>query len=372
MPPRTDLNGPRPSNATGRECCFIAPPHLLAMLAESEDAERRRAALRTIATSASIRSQRSLVAKVMSQLDVGVRDLAFIAPPAGERRTVYDVEHRGEHALPGRRARGEGDPASEDEAVNEAYDGADRVYDFYGEVLDRDSIDGGGMELVSSVHYGVGFDNAFWNGAQMVYGDGSGHLFVEGGLTKALDVIGHEMTHGVTQYTAGLEYGSQPGALNESISDVFGSLVKQYSLGQSAEEADWLIGAGALIPQLGKALRSMKEPGTAYEGDPQPAHMDDYVDLPNDNDPRNDNGGVHINSGIANRAFYLAASAIGGSAWERAGRIWYVALTERLRPDSDFEAAAGATIEVAGELFESGGPEQEAVESAWREVGVLG
>jgi Zn-dependent metalloprotease len=363
---------PAAAAPTGHEraCCFIAPPNLLARLAESDSAERRDAAVRTIAASASIRTQRSLVGQVMRDLDVNVAALKFIAPPAGERRTVYDVEHGGRGSLPGRRVRGEGDPPSDDVAVNEAYDGADNVYDFYKDVLGRDSIDGQGLELVSSVHYGVGFDNAFWNGAQMVYGDGSGQLFVEGGLTKAIDVIGHEMTHGVTQHTAGLRYGSQPGALNESVSDVFGALVKQYTLGQAAEQADWLIGEGTLVPQLGKALRSMKEPGTAYDGDPQPAHMSDYVELPDDNDPKNDNGGVHINSGIPNRAFYLAATAMAGNAWEGAGRIWYAALTEGLQSESDFNAAATATVEAAGQLFDTAA--EDAVRKAWQEVGVLG
>lgn len=360
-----------PSSGRKHACCSIAPPHLLARLAESDKADQRQAALRTLAASASMRTQRSVVGKVMRQLDVGVGKLAFVAPPAGERRTVYDVEHGGNSDLPGHKIRAEGDEPSSDDSVNEAYEGADQVYDFYNEVLKRDSIDGKGLELVSSVHYGVDFDNAFWNGGQMVYGDGSGQLFVVGGLTKAIDVIGHEMTHGVTQYTAGLEYASQPGALNESVSDVFGSLVKQYSLGQSADEADWLIGEGTLLPELGKALRSMKEPGTAFQGDNQPSKMSEYADLPNDNDPNNDNGGVHINSGIPNHAFYLAATEIGGNAWEKAGRIWYAALTERLQPDSDFEAAGQATVEVAGELFEAGGPEQAAVEKAWQEVGVL-
>ncbi len=349
--------------------CFIAPPNLLSQMVESDDADRREAALRTIAASASVRARRALTTQVMRQLDVDVGALRFPSP-GEERRTVYDLGHEGSATLPGRtKARDEGAPASDDVAVNEAYDGADQVYDFYNDVFGRDSIDGKGMDLVSSVHYGVGFDNAFWDGVQMVYGDGSGHLFVEGALTKAIDVIGHEMAHGITQHTAGLEYGGQPGALNESISDVFGSLIKQYKLGQSAEQADWLIGAGALVPQLGKALRSMSEPGTAFKGDPQPGHMDRYVELPNDNDPRNDNGGVHINSGIPNRAFFLAATEIGGRAWEKAGRIWYAALTERLRPDSDFKAAAEATVEVAADLFKAGG-EQKAVEEAWRQVGV--
>jgi Zn-dependent metalloprotease len=356
------------SSPDDRPCCFIAPPDLLSRMVESEDAEKREAALRTLAASASVRARRSLVTRVMRELDVDVGALPF-APPSGERRTVYDVENRGDTTLPGRKVRVEGAPASDDAAVNDAYDGADQVYDFYKDVFNRDSIDGKGLDLVSSVHYGVGFDNAFWNGGQMVYGDGSGHLFVEGALTRAIDVIGHEMAHGVTQHTAGLKYGSQPGALNESISDVFGSLVKQYKLGQNAEEADWLIGEGALVPQLGRALRSLREPGTAFKGDPQPDHMDRYMDLPNDNDPRNDNGGVHINSGIPNRAFFLAATEIGGKAWEKAGRIWYVALTERLQPDSDFNAAAEATVEVAGELFKDG-DEQKVVEEAWRQVGV--
>ena len=203
----------------------------------------------------------------------------------------------------------------------------------------------------------------------MVYGDGSGRIFVEGGLTRALDVIAHELTHGVTQFTAGLEYHTQSGALNESFSDVFGSLVKQYSRGQTAGEADWLIGEGTLVPALGRALRSMKEPGTAFDGDPQPSHMDDYKDLPDDNDPRNDNGGVHINSGIPNRAFFLAAESMGGHAWEKAGRIWYVALTGRLQPESQFEDAANETVDVAGELFSES--EQAIVRGAWGEVGVL-
>jgi Zn-dependent metalloprotease len=114
----------------------------------------------------------------------------------------------------------------------------------------------------------------------------------------------------------------------------------------------------------------MEAPGTAFQADPQPAHMRDYKDLPDDNDPRNDNGGVHINSGIPNRAFCLAAKALGGHAWEKAGRIWYVTLTERLQSDSDFQAAAQATVSVAGDLYPSGA-EQEAVQKAWQEVGVL-
>jgi len=362
--------GPDPSTLRSVACCYIAPPDLLARLAEEGTKEQRDAALRTLAASASMRTRRALIGQLLRDPQTRGAALAFMVTPAGTRRTVYDARHGGQNSLPGTRVRGEDDQPASDDAVNEAFDGAGKTYDFYEQILGRNSIDGQGMEIVSSVHFGTDYDNAFWNGSQMVYGDGSGQLFTVGALTKSLDVIGHELTHGVTQFTAGLEYHTQPGALNESISDVFGSLIKQYSLGQSADQADWLIGEGTLLPELGKALRSMKDPGTAFKWDNQPGHMRDYQDLPDDNDPRHDNGGVHINSGIPNKAFYLAAAAIGGNAWEKAGRVWYTALTERFQPTTDFEQAAKLTVEVAGELF-AGGTEQAAVQQAWQDVGVL-
>ena len=355
---------------SARPVCSIAPPDMLARLIEEGDPEQRAAALRTLASSASLRARRALVGSLLRRLDVDVRALGLLPETEGARRTVYDVEHGGQSDLPGRRIRAEGDGPVEDVAVNEAFDGAGATYDFYRDVYGRDSVDGEGAELVSSVHYGVGYDNAMWDGVQMIYGDGSGRLFVVGGLTRSLDIIGHELTHGVTQYTAGLEYSRQSGASNEHMSDVFGSLVKQYARGQTAEQADWLIGAGSLVPSLGEALRSMKAPGTAWRFDTQPSTMDGYVELPDDNDPANDNGGVHINSGIPNHAFYLAATSLGGNAWEKAGRIWYATLTDRLGPTSQFTDLAEATVDVARELF-GGGDEQRAVEAAWAEVGVL-
>jgi Zn-dependent metalloprotease len=187
-------------------------------------------------------------------------------------------------------------------------------------------------------------------------------------LTRSLDVIGHELTHGVTQFTAGLEYHKEPGALNESMSDVFGSLVKQWSLQQSVEQADWLIGADVFTPGTDMdALRSMKAPGTAFEGDPQPDHMDRFVHLPDTEE--GDNGGVHYNSGIPNKAFYLTAKAIGGFAWERPGVIWYESLKASTET-TQFQAFADTTYSKAGELFLAGGPEQSAVVDAWRQVGI--
>jgi Zn-dependent metalloprotease len=351
--------------------CFIAPPDLLAYVIEKGDPQERDAALRTIAASAALRAQRQLVGTLMRTLDVDVGRLNLLPVTPTSQRTVYDSQHGGRTALPGTLARSEGDPPSADAGVNEAYDGAGATFEFYRDAYDRNSIDGQGLELVSSVHYGVRYENAFWNGVQMVYGDGGGQLFNEGAFTRALDVIAHELTHGVTQYTAGLEYSSQPGALNESFSDVFGVLAKQFAAKQEADsdEEKWLIGAGSLVPKWGRALRSMKAPGTAWQGDQQPGSMDGYVDLPDDNDPNNDNGGVHINSGIPNHAFYLAATAVGGFAWEKVGRVWYVTLTERLTSTAQFTDAATATVEVARELF--GGDVERAVTEAWTGVGVL-
>ena len=353
----------------GRAHCSIAPPDLLGRLAVDGDPEQREAAVRALATSAAIRSQRAVMGQLTRQLNVNIGQMVGFGVIPERRLTIYDNKTLGRTFLPGVRARDWGQPPVEDVAVNQAYDGSSATYEFYRDVFQRNSLDGAGLELISSVHYGVAFDNAFWDGAQMVYGDGSGRIFQVGALTRSLDVIAHELTHGITELTAGLIYSKQSGALNESFSDVFGSLVKQYSLKQSAADAEWLIGEGILVPGLGTALRSMMNPGTAYSGDRQPGHMDDYVDLPDNNDPRNDNGGVHINSGIPNRAFALAATAMGGNSWEKAGKIWYHVLTTRLRANSQFDEVARATVDAAGSLFSS--TEQDAVHAAWKKVGVL-
>jgi Zn-dependent metalloprotease len=251
--------------------------------------------------------------------------------------------------------------------VNRAFDGFGHTRDFYQEVFDRDSLDGQGLRLNGYVHYGDAYNNAFWDGAQMVFGDGDGVLFTD--FTKSLDVIAHELTHGVTEFTAALEYQDQSGALNESISDVFGSLVKQWANRQTAAQADWLIGAEVFTPDMGgDALRSMKAPGHAYNSpalgrDPQPDNMSKYVNM------TDDNGGVHINSGIPNKAFYLTAVGIGGFAWEAPGHIWYAAL-QASTSTTNFQEFADTTYMKADQLYGSQSPEQQAVVSAWKEVGI--
>jgi Zn-dependent metalloprotease len=270
--------------------------------------------------------------------------------------------------------RRENDPAGTDVAVNEAFDGSGITYDLYSNVYQRNSIDNNGMRLNSTVHYQRGYDNAFWNGEQMVYGDGDEDMPVNERLfnrfTIAIDVIGHELTHGVTEFEAKLVYFQQPGALNESMSDVFGSLVKQYSLSQTASAADWIIGAGLFTSNVnGVGIRSMKAPGTAYDDpvlgkDPQPAHMRDYVNT------ISDNGGVHINSGIPNHAFYITAMELGGFAWEKAGNIWYVTLRDKLSANSKFQDCANLCYQAAGELYGVNSIEQQAVKKGWAEVGL--
>jgi Zn-dependent metalloprotease len=293
---------------------------------------------------------------------------AAALPSPAPKRSIYDA--KGEQDLPGKLIRGEGQAAVKDASVNQAYDGLGDTFDFYQKVYERNSIDNAGLALLASVHFGQKYDNAFWNGEQMVFGDGDQIIFT--GFTGSTDVIAHELTHGVTGSEANLRYQGQSGALNESISDVFGSMVKQYKLKQTAAEADWLIGEGILAKGIqGVALRSMKAPGTAFDDprlgkDDQPSDMAHYVKT------GEDNGGVHTNSGIPNHAFYLVATALGGNSWDKAGQIWYDALIDHnLKPNSSFATFANLTVHVAGGRYGSGSVEQKAVQDSWAKVGVI-
>lgn len=337
----------------------IVPPHVLNRLRQSSDAAVREAAFSTMLDTTLLRGQRSVRSAVLAA-----------GAPAQGRRTVFDCRNSTNLAA-AVLARSEDGAESGDVSVNRAFDGLGSTRDFYAQVLQRNSIDDRGMRLDGYVHRGVRYNNAFWDGQEMVFGDGDGRIFSD--FTGSLDVIGHELTHGVTEFTANLEYHLQSGALNESLSDVFGSLVKQWVGKQTAEDADWLIGADVFTPGVdADALRSLKAPGEAYDNellgkDPQPAHMRDFVELPDTED--GDNGGVHINSGIPNKAFYLAATGIGGYAWEAPGHIWYESLRASTAT-TDFQAFADTTAGKAAELYGAGGAEQQAVVAAWSGVGI--
>jgi Zn-dependent metalloprotease len=345
---------------------------MLEQLARNGTSEQRDAALRTLSIDASLRAARVSLASLKPRAFRPVRPARrlqrAIAPTA--TRSIYDAQHG--QSLPGMLVRAEGAPPTNppDADVDEAYDGLGATLKLYAEAFNRDSIDGAGLPLVASVHYEHDYDNAFWNGQQMVFGDGDGVLFNR--FTIALDVIGHELTHGVTEREAGLIYFGQPGALNESVSDVFGSLVKQYQAQETADQADWLIGEGLLASGInGVALRSLSEPGSAFDDpalggkDPQPGDMSGYVVT------SSDNGGVHLNSGIPNRAFYLAASEIGGNAWNQAGHIWYWTLRSRWLPrNANFQTFARLSTAIARWAYGNGSAPHVAVGGAWQAVGL--
>jgi Zn-dependent metalloprotease len=343
--------------------CMV-PPYLLERLAHSPTASVREWAIKNLTMSATLRSRRATMAgpEVMQAMQLGARALVV-----KKSRTVYDA--KGDFRLPGTLAREEGDPPSNDAIVNEAYTGAGYVYDFYKKFYARNSLDDRGMRIISSVHVGEGggspMSNAFWDGTQIAYGDGDGQVFVH--FTRALDVVAHELTHGVTSYSSNLIYQGQSGALNEHFSDVFGVLVRQWRKKQNAAKANWLIGDDILVKtSTRRALRDMENPGTAFKNDPdlgddpQPAHMKKLFR------GAADNGGVHINSGIPNRAFVLAAQTIGGNAWEITGKIWYDTLLQ-LKAAATFADCAKLNRKIAAAQSKTSGA---AVDKAWKAVGL--
>lgn len=330
---------------------FFIPPQILERLMRRGITTARNSVLRSGDSRTKRAEKRSALA-------------AMAASGARASRLVYDCNHKWETRV--RLAAEEGGAIAQDAAVKKTFEFLDTVRAYYRE-LGRNSIDGSGMDIIANVHVGEDYMNAFWDGDEMVFGDGDGELFVS--FTESLDVVAHELAHGVTQHTAGLVYQSQSGALNEHMSDVFGSAIQQFHRRKDANTADWLIGDEIMGPSLfGEALRSMKAPGTAYDNDmigrdPQPAHMRDYYS------GEADHGGVHINSGIPNRAFYLSAKEMGT---HEAARIWYDALLN-LWPTARFSDAVDIIVESARRLVrEKRAPKQspQIVRSAFRDVGL--
>jgi Zn-dependent metalloprotease len=330
---------------------------LLDRLARIGSEDVRNAALDTLAVDRKFRLSRAEAASRTA--GPAARPVTFARVGGSANRTIYDQQH-GTSQTPGVVVRSEGQPAVADNAVDQAYDGLGATYDYYWSVFQRDSIDGQGMPLQGCVHYGTNYDNAFYDGAgHMFFGDGDGQMLTE--TTAGIDVIGHELTHGVTQHEANLTYSGQSGALNESISDVFGIQVKQRVLNQDVTQSDWLIGADIVGPELAPALRSMKAPGTANPHDDQPADMDHYVQ----------GGDVHTNSGIPNRAFYVVATTLGGHAWDAAGPIWYATLGDPgLHPGATFAQFARLTLKHAQRNYGPTSAEVNAVRAGWDAVKV--
>ncbi|OIK11844.1 M4 family metallopeptidase [Bacillus sp. MUM 13] len=253
--------------------------------------------------------------------------------------------------------------ATNDAPAVDAHYYAGKTYDYYKSTFNRNSYDGYGSALKSTVHYGSKYNNAFWNGTQMVYGDGDGSTFIP--LSGGLDVVAHELTHAVTSSESNLVYQGESGALNEAISDIFGTVVE---FKYQASKADYLIGEDIYTPGVsGDALRSMSNPA-AY-GDP------DYY--PNRYTGTADNGGVHTNSGIINKAAYLLSAGgtfhgvtVSGVGIDKLGAIFYRANTVYLTSSATFSQAKAAAIQSAADLYGSSSAEKTAVTNAFTAVGI--
>lgn len=281
--------------------CFIIPPHILEALAKKGNVSCKS----TLNDIYRIRENRNLALYNLLRRDV--------LEEQGDRY-IYDSQNK--HKQRVKLSREEGQDDVKDTVVNKAFDTSGFVRDYLKQSFNLNSIDNDGIDIISNVHYGERYNNAYWDGDEMTYGDGDGVEFQN--FASAIDVVAHELMHGVTQFLANLEYRSQSGALNEHFSDVFGTVIKQKYLMQSIEEADWLIGDTVVTESFpGIAIRSMKAPGTANDFDNQPDHMDNYYS------GSSDNQGVHINSGIPNKAFYLSCLEIG---IDECALIWFETL----------------------------------------------
>jgi Zn-dependent metalloprotease len=346
--------------------CFIIPLDVLKKFASDPELteEVRNGFSHTHSISKhirAIRTEHSALAQTLAELyPVPAQISSKVAvvhtlPPS----TVYDCKQG--TSQPGVPVPNPG--TSADGTVKRAYNEAEAVAKFYWDLFGRDSIDAHHMTLVSSVHYSKKFNNAFWDGTHMTYGDGDGQVFID--FTLGNDVIGHELTHGVTQYSAAFSYSNEAGGLNESMSDVFGSMFRQWQANQDVNAADWLIGYDIMGPVAKSrgytCLRDMSNPAAAHCLAPQPTHFNQY------------HAGMdpHYSSGIPNFAFYKAAKAVGGHSWDKVGKIWYKALTGYApAPNMLMSKFANRTRTLSKSMFPNDASVQNAVNNAWTAVGL--
>jgi len=319
--------------------CHYIPPHVVDRMAKNSDPK-----VRMVARASALQGKESRGKRAARTPEIRHLMASHTATAVNAKIKVYDCDHTWQMRVGTPRT--DSSPATSDTDVETAYEYVDFVRGYFAE-LHRDSYDNAGSDIILNVHFGQDFMNAFWDGDELTFGDGDGSIFTS--FVKSLDVVAHEFGHGVTQFTANLDYYSQSGALNEHFSDVFGTAITQKKLKQSFDDADWLIGNEIMGTTLyGEALRSMRAPGTAYDNplmgkDPQPDHMDNYYAGPADGQ------GVHINSGIPNRAFYTVAEDIGT---QTAAKIWYHAL-QNLWPTANFIDAADVIVESTRTLIKN-------------------
>ncbi len=286
---------------------------------------------------------------------------------AAKYRKIYTANHG--TSLPGTLLFTEGGSSS-DSAAMAAYNNLGHTYDFYKNVFGRDSYNGSGAQLIATVHYSSNYNNAYWNGSQMVFGDGDGSTFSN--LAGALDVVAHELTHAVTEYTANLTYSYESGALNEATSDIMGCTCEAYTDG-GVNSDTWKMGEDIYTPGTpGDALRYIDDP--AADGSSPDYYPERYTGS-------SDNGGVHINMGIGSLAYYLFSQGgthprgktsvqVPALGITKARAIWYRALTTYFTSSTNFEGARNATAQAAQDLY--GSSAYDAVHKAWDAVGVPG
>jgi Zn-dependent metalloprotease len=335
--------------------CFIVPREVLIRFSQDRElsAEVRKTLFDTAQISYEMRELRKQAGRVTSVARAHAH--AYLELAASPTVTVYDCKHT--QTLPGAPVNAS---RSKDQTAKRTVHETTNVAKFYKDVFNRNSIDDQGMTMMSSIHYGRLFNNAMWDGHQMVYGDGDSKLFVD--FTNGDDVIGHELTHGVTQYTLQLNYQDEAGGLNESISDCFGSMFRQWEKGQDVKSADWLIGADIMGPVAKSrgftCLRDMANPAAAHCLAPQPTQ---YSQITPGMDP-------HDSSGPPNLAFCVACVALGGKSWEKIGQVWYHALTDfGPNPDMGMKDFAARTRQLAQKMAADVGS---AVDAGWKKIGI--
>ncbi|MBC7000054.1 M4 family metallopeptidase [Cytophaga sp. FL35] len=326
--------------------CFIIPPHILEELAKRGNSSCKK----TLNDTARITQRRQTALNNLLQREY--------LESKGDR-FIYDCKNTYQQRV--ELVIEEGGDLVNDKTANEAYETSGFVRDYFKNTFGLNSIDGNGLDIISNIHYGQNYNNAYWDGNEMTYGDGDGKEFTD--FASAIDVVAHELAHGVTQFLSNLEYQSQPGALNEHFSDVFGTVIKQKYLNQTVEEADWLIGDSVVTEEFpGVAIRSMKAPGTANEFDSQPDHMDNYYD------GMADNQGVHINSGIPNKAFYLSCMELG---LDDCALIWFQTLKALWRT-ANFNDMLETILATAQNLTEEGKVSESSVEVLSKSFSAVG
>ena len=287
---------------------------------------------------------------------------------AGSRRRIYDAKNR--ESLPGNLVRSEGDAPVPDEVANEVYENLGIIHDFFRDVFGREIADDAGGSLTASIHYGSNYDNGFWDGHQIVLGDGDGTIFNKGAF-NTLSMVATEISHAVAAKRSGLVYSGQSGAISSSFGDIFSALVEQWKEKQTADEASWLVMEGAFAQgEKGTALRALKQPGTAYKDLPEVGSDRQVSSIEKIYRGAEDNHGVHTNSGIPNKAFYELAKRLQGYAWDKPAKIWWEALNN-IKAKSTFNEFANAIVEAANRLYGAQGAEHDAVVQSWAIVGIV-